>query len=130
MDMTMKLLSHLSDQASGGQPLWAVLTANEYLEAGNGIRAALARKAKSALLRSGADWAGSDVAGAIFNGARISDLPEEIRAAILERSRLATTGKNTAQRQRFVCALRNRLENEARNTRRLLTREPLSRRMP
>ncbi len=45
--ITQTLLCDITQQISLGRPIWALARANEYLEANNPLRAALARKALS-----------------------------------------------------------------------------------
>ena len=49
-ELTPKIFRYISQEISNGRPIWGMLRANEYLEANNPLRQALAEKAKTQLI--------------------------------------------------------------------------------
>lgn len=89
-----KLLKHLSKEISSGNAVWALLTANEYLEKDDPVRKALVRHAE----RSNKVSISSDIICMINDGAKLSDLPHHLRDEV----RTSSCGFSFPQKQRSI----------------------------
>ena len=120
MEMTNTMLSYLSVQVSSGNPVWAVLVANEYMGGNCPLRKALASKARQALLDSGSCC--TETTTAIMNGARLIDLPEQARSLVVATAQRSNATSIMTARRRFTASLLNRLKREQSGASRLTTR--------
>lgn len=77
--LTLRMLAHISAQLNDDQALWAVLTANEYLEPTSSLRKAFVTRARQQIAASSLT---RNVNNRIFEGARLSDFSPHVQLRI------------------------------------------------
>ncbi len=98
MKMTNRILSHIATQMNAGRPLWAMLTANEYLAQNCSLRQALVVQAKRCL-QSGPTVTSEKhlyLIDRILEGATLASLPQHTGKLI---RRVETAHLTNAARQ-------------------------------
>lgn len=96
INMTPKLLSHISKTIAAGEPLWALLVANEYLDSNSPLHQALVTKAASHLA---VPEHTTGFRQEIIAGKRLCELAVEARHQLRMRSSITKDGTQT---KRFV----------------------------
>ena len=71
-ELTPRMFQYISQEISNGRPLWGMLRANEYLEADNPLRNALAIKAKNKLTE-----ADQELVNVVLAGASLGELSKK-----------------------------------------------------
>lgn len=77
-ELSPRLFSHIVRMASSGRPLRAMLWLNEYLPPNDGLRIAVATKAKSSSYSAQIKEYYPELAAQIFSGARLNELSNDL----------------------------------------------------
>ena len=93
-EISPRMLSHLSTQIATGRPLWAILSANEYLDAQDALRIALATKAKSAINETSYSIT-SPLIEEVLGGKKLSELNESQRRELTSFRELGENKRRT-----------------------------------
>lgn len=88
MEMSASILISITHTMQRGQPLWALLTANEYMSTEDPIRLALVLKASAVTSVDNIYSNHSDLIRKIFSGHTLSQLSNSEKELILGRERL------------------------------------------